>query len=263
MENCLICGAQVYLDGAFRQADVLCADGKIAAIGQGLRQTGGLRLDARGYRLVPGFLDIHTHGAAGVDVNAADEAGLKKIAAFFASQGTTSWLASVLTDTQEQTLRCIGAIRNVMAQSGYGAQLMGIHLEGPFLSQEYKGAMPEHLLQKGDAALFARYQEAAQGAVKYLTVAPEVEGVLQLIADVSGQVAVAIGHSGASYETSMQAIANGARCITHTFNAMKLFHQHFPAIMGAALESDAYCEAICDGRHLHPGAVRMLSLIHI
>ena len=103
-----------------------------------------------------------------------------------------------------------------------------------------------------------RYQEAAQGAVKYLTVAPEVEGVLQLIADVSGQVAVAIGHSGASYETSMQAIANGARCITHTFNAMKLFHQHFPAIMGAALESDAYCEAICDGRHLHPGAVRML-----
>ena len=258
MENCLICGAQVYLDGAFRQADVLCADGKIAAIGQGLRQTGGLRLDARGYRLVPGFLDIHTHGAAGVDVNAADEAGLKKIAAFFASQGTTSWLASVLTDTQEQTLRCIGAIRNVMAQSGYGAQLMGIHLEGPFLSQEYKGAIPEHLLQKGDAALFARYQEAAQGAVKYLTVAPEVEGVLQLIADVSGQVAVAIGHSGASYETSMQAIANGARCITHTFNAMKLFHQHFPAIMGAALESDAYCEAICDGRHLHPGAVRML-----
>ena len=98
MENCLICGAQVYLDGAFRQADVLCADGKIAAIGRALRQTGGLRLLARGYRLVPGFLDIHTHGAAGVDVNAADEAGLKKIAAFFASQGTTSWLASMLTD---------------------------------------------------------------------------------------------------------------------------------------------------------------------
>ena len=258
MERLLIQGAQAYIDGGFQRADILCEDGKIARIGNDLPQDAAALLNGEGCRVTPGFIDIHTHGGTGVDVNAADEQGLKKIAAFFASQGTTAWLASVLTDTQEQTLRCIKTIRAVMAQSGYGAQLMGVHLEGPFLSPEYKGAMPEYLLKKGDADLFELYREAGDGAIKYMTVAPEVENVLDLIARVPGDVAVAIGHSGADYETSMQAFANGARCVTHTFNAMKLFHQHFPAIMGAALESDAYCEAICDGRHLHPGTVRML-----
>lgn len=94
--------------------------------------------------------------------------------------------------------------------------------------------------------------------MRYLTVSPEVEGVLEMIAQVSKEVAVAIGHSGADYETSMRAIANGAAAATHTFNAMGLFHQHRPAIMGAVLESSVYCEAICDGRHLHPAAVRLL-----
>ena len=85
-----------------------------------------------------------------------------------------------------------------------------------------------------------------------------MEGVNQMIADISGEVTVAIGHSGADYDTACQAIANGARVCTHTFNAMGLFHQHRPGMMGAVLEHDVYCEAICDGRHLHPGSVRML-----
>ena len=139
-----------------------------------------------------------------------------------------------------------------------GAQLMGIHLEGPFLSVEYKGAMPEHLLQKGNAELFRKYQQAADGAVRYITVSPEVEGVVDMIAEIAGHTTVAIGHSGADYETSCAAIDAGAACCTHTFNAMGLFHQHRPGIMGAVLERPVCCEAICDGRHLHPGSVRML-----
>lgn len=258
MKEFLIKNAAVYQNGAFASGDVLCRDGVIAAIGQNLNASANAEIfDCGGKQLVPGFIDAHTHGAAGVDVNAATAQELTKIARFFATQGTTAWLASVLTDTEQQTLWCIDQIKEAM-QSKEGAQLLGIHLEGPFLASEFKGAMPEYLLQKGDAALFARYQKAAQGAVKYITVSPEVEGVPEMISEISDQVAVAIGHSGADYETSMDCIARGARCITHTFNAMKLFHQHFPAIMGAALESDAWCEAICDGRHLHPGTVRML-----
>jgi len=251
----------VYQNKRFREGPVLIRNGKFEAIGEAAEKLASPdvpRLDGKGRALVPGFLDIHTHGAAGVDVNAADEEGLKKIAAFFASQGTTGFLASVLTDTKEQTLWCIDRIKNVMKDEGYGAELMGVHLEGPFLSPEYKGAMPEYLLQKGNVALYETYRDAAEGAVRYITVAPEVEGCLDMIRAISHEVAVAIGHSAASYEVSMAAIENGARSITHTFNAMKLFHQHFPAIMGAALESDVYCEAICDGRHLHPGTVRML-----
>lgn len=210
-----------------------------------------------GQRLSPGFIDVHTHGGGGVDVNGASAEDLGKIGAFFAENGTTSWLASVLTDSKEQTLHSILEIKKAMTADG-GAELLGVHLEGPFLSPEHRGAMPEEFLQKGSIELFREYQNAADGALKYMTVSPEVEGVPELIKQVSGEVVIAIGHSGVDYETAMQCIDDGAAASTHTFNAMKLLHQHFPAIMGAALESDIYCEAICDGRHLHPGVIRLL-----
>ena len=192
----------------------------------------------------PGFIDVHTHGAAGVDVNAADEAGLRRIAAFFATQGVTAFNASVLTDTPETTEKCLGAIANVMSDRGKGAQLLGAHLEGPFLAREYKGAMPENLLREGDENLLRAYQNKYPGVIRYITVSPEVPDVVEMIGKISHDVVVAIGHSGADYDTSMEAIRRGARCVTHTFNAMRLFHQHQPAIMGAALESDCWCEAI-------------------
>lgn len=258
MEKLLIRGAQVYRDGAFVPLDVLCRDTKIIQLGENLPEDGAQTIAAEGLLLVPGFIDAHTHGGAGVDVNAADENGLRKMAAFFASQGTTAFQASVLTDTPEQTEICLAAISKVMKDRGNGAQLLGAHLEGPFLSPEYKGAMPEYLLREGDAALLRSYQHRFPNVVRYLTVSPEVKGVPEMIGEIADDMVVAIGHSGADYATAMEAIECGARCITHTFNAMRLFHQHEPAIMGAALESDCWCEAICDGRHLHPATVRML-----
>ncbi len=253
----LFSGGRVYLDGRFQEGDLLVEDGRIAAFGD-LPRAGIPVKDLGGRMLVPGFLDLHTHGGDGVDVNAATADDLGKIGRFFARHGTTGWLCSILTDTREQTLWCISQARAAMVRPVDGAQLLGIHLEGPFLSHEYKGAMPEHLLRRGDVKLFHQYQQAAQGAIRYMTVSPEVEGVADLIAALAGQVAIAIGHSGADYETSIRAIEAGAACCTHTFNAMGLFHQHRPGIMGAVLERPVYCEAICDGRHLHPGAVRML-----
>ena len=256
MSEMLIRGGEVYISGRFEKADVLIRNGKIAAVGTGLAAE--TVMDASGLKVVPGFIDAHTHGAAGVDVNAAGAEGLRKIAAFFATQGTTAFQASVLTDTDEVTRECLSDIQTVMQDVGKGAQLLGAHLEGPFLASAYKGAMPEYLLQKGNAALLRQWQKDFPGVIRYLTVSPEVEGVNEMIREVAQDVVVSIGHSGADYETAMQAIENGARTTTHTFNAMRLFHQHEPAIMGAALESDCFCEAICDGRHLVPGTVRML-----
>ena len=260
MKQLVITGALVYTGGRFVQREVYVQEGRIAQLAKKVNAPADCpRLDLSGKRLAPGFIAIHTHGAAGVDVNAATTEQLNgTIGHFFASQGTTGWLCSVLTDTPEQTLWCLDQAKAAMAWQGDWAQLLGVHLEGPFLASQYKGAMPEHLLQTGSAELFAKYEEAGEGAVKYMTVSPEVAGVPEMIRDIAGRVKVAIGHSGADYDTAMECIENGAVSATHTFNAMRLFHQHQPAIMGAVLESDVYCEAICDGRHLHPASVRLL-----
>ena len=260
MEQFVITNALVYTGHRFVPREVYVEEGRVAQLAEKVNAPAGCpRLDLGGKRLVPGFIDIHTHGAAGVDVNAATAAQLNgTIGRFFASQGTTGWLCSVLTDTPEQTLWCLDQAKAAMKEEGDWAQLLGVHLEGPFLASQYKGAMPEHLLQKGSAELFAKYEAAGEGAIKYMTVSPEVEGVPAMVRDIAARVKVAIGHSGAEYDTAMECIANGAVSATHTFNAMRLFHQHQPAIMGAVLESDVYCEAICDGRHLHPASVRLL-----
>lgn len=259
MEQYIING-RVFLDGSFQEKTIGIEGGCIRILPKEEALEDGAKVyDAEGKKVVPGFIDVHTHGAVGVDVNAATAEGLEKIGHFMATQGTTSWLCSVLTDTKEQTLWCIDEFKKHKKMENNGADLLGIHLEGPFLAKEFKGAMPEHLLRDADVELLKEYQDAAEGNIRYLTVSPEIEGIVDAIPAIKDLgIVVAIGHSGADYDTSMKAIENGAASCTHIFNAMKLLHQHFPAIMGAAMESDIYCEAICDGRHLHPGVVRLL-----
>lgn len=249
-----------YKNGGFVLGDLLTEDGVIRETGENQKEEGAVVYDVEGKLVVPGFIDIHTHGAAGVDVNTATAEDYETVCRFFAAQGTTAWLGSVLTDTREQTLWCIDEYKKWKKQEHQGAELIGLHLEGPFLSPEYKGAMPEHLLRKGDLELIREYQKAAEGDIRYITLSPEVEGNISMIPELRKLgIQVAIGHSGADYDTANKAIQAGALGATHTGNAMKLLHQHFPAIWGSVLESDdVFCEIICDGRHLHPGTVRLI-----
>lgn len=249
-----------YMNHGFIKGDMLVEDGIIREVGVTSDTKVDETVDLGGETVVPGFIDIHTHGAVGVDANGADADGFEKMCRFYASQGTTSWLCSILTDTREQTLWAIDQYKEWKKRGHEGAELMGIHLEGPFLCAEYKGAMPEHLLKKPDMELLKEYQDAAEGDVRYITVSPEVEGIPEFIPYMKSLgMQVAIGHSGADYDTARRAIRNGAMAATHTGNAMKLLHQHFPAIWGAVLEDDdVFCEIICDGRHLHPGTVRFI-----
>lgn len=257
-----ITGGYIYrLDKKRMERKDLCIeDGKISGFfspWEGARD--GEIYDAKGKYVVPGFIDLHTHGGCGIDVNAASKEDFQKIGYFFAKQGTTTWLCSILTDTEERTIACIREVIAHKKENENCANLLGIHLEGPFLFSQYKGAMPEFLLKKPDMDLLERYQMEAEGNIRYITVSPEVEDIPQLIPQIREMgITVSVGHSGADYETSWKCIKQGARACTHTFNAMGLFHQHRPGLMGAVLESDIYCEAICDGKHLHPGTVRML-----
>ena len=258
MDKLLLKNGRVLTGGALEDVEVLVAGGRIAGIGEGLSCPGALPVNLHGNILAPGFIDVHTHGGFGVDINAAGRAEYEKLSRFYASQGVTGFLASILTDTVEATERAIDAAVDFIENPIAGAKCLGIHLEGPFLCEKYKGAMPPELLREGDAGLFRRYQKRARGHVRYMTVAPEVPGVIDMVSALRGSCTLAIGHSDADYETAISAIDAGVEGCTHTFNVMSLFHQHRPAVMGAVLERDVYCEAICDGRHLHPGTVRML-----
>ena len=262
MEATCIRGGSVLSGERLRALDVLVEDGRIASVAPSLPRYAGVReIDARGLVVLPGFIDLHTHGAVNVDVNAADAEGLREVGRFLASHGVTSWQCSVLTDTPEQTERCCREARSVIEAGPYeGAELAGVHLEGPCLSVEYKGAMPEHLLMhRAEPALFERYQRAAAGHVTYVTLAPEIPGAVKMVPELTrlGMV-VAMGHSAATYDVACAAADAGVRSVTHLGNAMRLFHQHEPAIFGAALQRDDLCvEAICDGRHLVPAKVRL------
>lgn len=248
--------------------DIIIEDGIIKAIvnakGSGDRKPD---FDAGDAFVLPGFIDIHTHGAAGVDINGADLDGFRKISTFFASQGVTSWFCSILTDTKEQTVKQIRMARDFIEEikkedacGGFcGAKLIGIHLEGPCLSVDYKGAMPEELLMKeANLDTFVKYQEEACGNIKYITLAPEIPGAIEIIPKLREMgIVVAMGHSGAGYDLASEAIDAGVEATTHLGNAQRLFHQHDPAIWGVSLERDCYVEAICDGLHLHPGSIRL------
>lgn len=249
---------RVYIRRKFTPATLCLENGKIGVLPGDCVPDDGIVVDAAGLKIVPGFLDTHTHGAVEVDVNGATAEDLEKVSRFMASHGTTSWQCSILTDTQEQTEWCIAQVLDHEKLEQRGAELVGIHLEGPFLSKQYKGAMPEHLLKENDIALIRHYQALAGGKIRYITISPELPGAVDMIPQLRELgIVVGIGHSGATYDQAMQAISMGATVGTHVGNAMRLFHQHEPAIFGAVMESDVYCETICDGRHLVPGSVRM------
>lgn len=252
--------ANIYHRGKFFLGSIRWEAKTITAIGEKVEPIiGEESFDAELMYLVPGFIDVHTHGGDHLDINHVGSiSDIDDLSLFFASKGITGFLASVVTDTKERTEEILRTLSSAIAKGTAGSELLGIHLEGPFISCEYKGAMPKELLLDGDADLLEHYLSVADNNVLYLTVAPELPGVIPLIRKYKDRLVIAIGHSGADYETSMAAIEAGATSCTHIFNAMKLFHMHRPAITGAALESDIYCEAICDGFHLVPATVRLL-----
>ena len=238
-------------------ADVAIDGGRIAGIGEYGSEFGRV-FDLQGAALLPGFIDQHTHGSMNVDVNNAPLSHLRRLRRAYARFGVTTVLPTVLSDSPERTVACLSRVAQA-AEGAEGAKIAGIHLEGPFLSREYKGAMPEQYLRDPDMDLFTQYQKAARGLIRLVTIAPELPRACDFTHRVSSLgVRVSLGHSGASYEQTVACIRSGAVCATHTFNGMQPLHHHAPGILAAALESDIYCEMICDGRHLSPAIVRLL-----
>lgn len=202
-------------------------------------------------RILPGFIDIHCHGAYGFDTNDANPEGLRKWAKGIVDEGVTSFLATTLTQSEEVLTNAVSNVAKVVEEGYEGAEILGIHFEGPYLNKAHKGAQPEEYCVKPNIEQFKRYQKAAHGLIKYITMAVENDEDYALTKYCSqNNVVVSIGHSNATYEQAVQAYAHGARSMTHVYNAMTPFTHRANGLVGSALRiRNMYGEIICDGNH--------------
>lgn len=249
-------------------------NGKITAFGPGepaaerAHSLTAATLDLEGQWLLPGFIDIHVHGADGAEVMDGTPEAIYQIGRFHARYGTTGWLPTTLTssiDALEQSLRSVQAVRDTqqsvrMAASETGATVLGVHLEGPFISPGKIGAQnPDFVLTPG-IDVMKRLANVAPGLVKKVTIAPERPGSLDVIRWLHEHAIVAsIGHTDGTYEDTVRGIEAGARHATHLFNAMRGLHHRDGGVVGACLLSDeVLCELIADGHHVDPEVIKLV-----
>ena len=249
----IIKNANIYTpEHTFRTGDLVIRDGRIAF--GAAPQEGEQVLDAKGAYALPGLVDIHFHGAVGHDFCDADEAGLQAIADFEASKGVLAICPATMTFSEE----ILNGIMDAAAahKNGRGADLVGINMEGPYISPRKIGAQNPKYVQGADAAMFRRLQQRSGGLIKLVDVAPEEPGNLDFIRDCAGEVRISIAHTCTSYETAKEAFAAGASHMNHLYNAMPGITHREPGPIIAALEDHAEVELITDGVHIHPAMVR-------
>ena len=233
-------------------AGCLNFDEQIISIGEPM--DGAEFIDAAGAYVSPGFINIHIHGAASVDTMDDDINALKKFAEFMPSCGVTSFLPTTMTMPLANIYRALERVREGKNFSS-GARILGAHLEGPFISKKFKGAQAEENILPADFELIKDFADV----IKIITIAPEEVGLDFIDRCLKENIVVSIGHSAATYETAMAAIAHGAKHITHLFNAQTGLHHRQPGVVGAALDSNAVVELIADNVHVHPAAQRLVN----
>lgn len=239
------------------KTDIAFENGKIAAIGkldnvQPIFETDGV--------VLPGFIDEHIHGAGGADAMDGTPDALQTISEYVAKEGTTGFLATTMTQSPENISKALANVKSVREKGEYkGAEVLGIHLEGPFISPKHVGAQPLEYVAKPDPETFDKYNAISGGNIKIVSLAPEVDGGLDLVKHLAKiGVVASIGHTGAKYSDVEAAVAAGATNVTHTYNAQTPLHHREAGVVGAAMLFDELnCEMICDTIHVSVPAIRI------
>ena len=246
---------RVWIGGQFMAAQLEVEDGKIVRILPWGEKTADEDYGEK--RLVPGFIDVHTHGAYGFDTNDGEPGGLRDWMRRIPEEGVTAILPTTVTQMPDVLSKAVANVARVVEEGYEGAEILGIHFEGPYLDMEYKGAQPPEAIAKPTEEQFRMYQEAAHGLIKYITMAPEHDPEFALTRYCSSHgVVVSMGHSSATYDQALMGIANGAMSMTHVYNGMTPYHHRKPGLVGTAFRvRDIYGEIICDGCHSHLAAL--------
>lgn len=253
----IIQSKKVWIADQFIPAAIELEGGKITAIvPYGSKPAD---VDYGSKRIVPGFIDIHCHGAYEFDTNDANEEGLRNWAKNIVSEGVTAFLATTITQSVEVLTGAVANVAKVMEDGYEGAEILGIHFEGPYLDMKYKGAQPEQYIAPPTVEQFKQYQAAAKGNIRYVTMATEQDPDFALTRYLSeNNVVVSIGHSAATYKQACMAFANGAKSMTHVYNGMTPFTHRANGLVGAAFRlRTMYGEIICDGNHSTPAALNL------
>lgn len=254
----VIKGANAFVDGRFDTRDIFVDSGRIAAVTLPGESEASVEetIYAYGLYTIPGLVDIHSHGAVGHDFCDASHESISAITRYEASRGVTAWCGTTMTYPEEKLasiMRC--AAQHVSATDE--AALVGVNMEGPFISPQKVGAQNPAYVQPCDVDMFRRLQQAAAGKVKLVDIAPEEPGALEFIDAVAGEVRVSVAHTCATYEQATKAYAHGAAHMTHLYNAMPGLHHREPGPIPAAVEAGATPEIIADGVHVSPAMVRL------
>lgn len=251
-----------YLDKDFNlvKGDIQIENGRITACGPSLpRSDEDTSIDAQGYTVVPGFVDVHIHGCAGADAGDGTTDSIESMGRFLLSHGVTSFCpttATVSSDTIKAAIRAAKQVHEHPIKDG--AKVAGINLEGPFFSRERKGAQNEEFLLAPDFELFKEWYDLSGGLVKLIDLATEQPGGEDFVKRAKELCTVSIAHTTASYEDAKDAFDWGVTHVTHLFNAMNGLHHRKPGVVGAALEDERVrAELICDGEHIHPAVLRV------
>ena len=249
---------KVFTGEKFEQKDVRVEDDIIVEVGAGLTIRAGEEMIELGDELlIPGLIDLHTHGCMGYDFSTASKEEIEKMCAFYLSKGITSVAATTMTMDYEDYKKAAATIGDYM-ESVENHNLIGINMEGPFLSVEKKGAHDPQYIMDASQEKMDELNKLAKGHFLIVDVAPERPGGIEFIKKNSKDFVISVAHTAADYEKAMEAFAAGATEVTHLFNAMNGLGHRDPGVPGAAFASGANVEMICDGIHIHPTVMKMV-----
>ena len=250
----IIKGGKVFQeDGSFLEQAIYINDHRL--VDKAEYQDDGGVIDAEGLLVLPGLVDIHSHGAAGEDFSDGNPEGLKKILQYEKRCGITSYCPTSMTFPKERLRQIFASIKG--AQTEDGATVVGINMEGPFLDPAKKGAHVEKWIAAPDVAFVRELNQDADGLVRLVTLAPNMDGAEEFIKEMHEEVCISLGHTAADYDCASRAMKLGAHHVTHLYNAMQPFGHRAPGLIGEAMDDpECMVELICDGYHIHPSAIR-------